>query len=279
MRTTYVTPDAYAREALRLAKETKAVGELRPLCFWEVMRKNRGLVESISPYGPSDDGLERKNPVVVALGDSVTAGHFEFCGDPEELFAKADAGLLAEDEAVDVTDARECYLERFRQKLIDKYEHTSVSTINAGIAGDTIYGMQNRLYRDVIRYQPDLVLLNGSLNWGVECGELEAYERTLTQVIRGVKAETKADLVLMTPNMDWPSPLVHATVPLIDRVHVIREVAKREQVCLADTYLVWERYRDEGYPVEALLANGVNHPSVTGHEMYALVLMQLMEEG
>lgn len=141
MRTKFVTPQNYAREALRLAKETRAVGELRPLHFWEVMRKNRGLVESISPYGPSGDGLERKNPVIVALGDSVTAGHFEFCGDPVEQFAKADAGLLSEEDAVDVTDARECYLEKFRQKLIDKYEHTSVSVINAGIAGDTIYGM------------------------------------------------------------------------------------------------------------------------------------------
>ncbi|MCD7746371.1 MAG: hypothetical protein LUI13_14010 [Lachnospiraceae bacterium] len=51
----------------------------------------------------------------------------------------------------------------------------------------------------------------------------------------------------------------------------------QEEVCLADTYAVWEAYEAAGYPVKALLANGMNHPSKTGHEMYARVLMKLME--
>ena len=277
MRTLFTTPEKYAQEALRIARETKATGNERPLRFQKVMKENRGAISIFSPYGEAEDGLERKNPVIVALGDSVTAGHFEFNGNPEELFAKVDAGELGENDVVEITDARECYLEKFRTMLIDRYEQTSVSTINAGIAGDTMYGMARRVYRDVIRYQPDLVLINGSLNWGEECGDSEDYRKVLTQVVKVIKAETKADIVLMTPNMDQPGPFGNPKSSLDERVEIIRELAQNEHVCLADTYKVWKAYEKEGFPVKELLANGMNHPSITGHEMYAIVLMQLFE--
>ena len=62
------------------------------------------------------------------------------------------------------------------------------------------------MYRDVIRYQPDLVLINGSLNWGEECKDSEDYRKVLTQVVKVIKVESKAYIVLMTPNMDQPAP-------------------------------------------------------------------------
>ena len=280
MRTQFVTPEKYARAVLELVSQTEVTGTVRPERFKRVMRENRGSINLFSPYRPSDDGLERKNPVIVALGDSVTAGHFEFTGNPQELFAKVDRGEIGEDDAIEITDARECYLEKFRGLLIDRYEQTSVSTINAGIAGDNIYGMQKRVYRDVIRYQPDLVIINGSLNWGADCGSTEDYRKALTQVVKVIKKETKADIILLTPNMERLPEFLKdpaSTSTLDERVQVIREVAEAENVCLADTYKVWKAYEAAGYPVEMLLANGTNHPSTAGHELYARVLMKLME--
>lgn len=278
MKTGFVTPQKYAEAALRIVDRTEATGIIRPERFIQVMRENRGLINAFNSYGPSGDGLERKNPVIVALGDSVTAGHFEFTGDPEEFFARADRGELKENEAIEITDARECYLEKFRYMLIDKYEQTSVSVINAGIAGDTMYGMKNRVYRDVIRYQPDLVIINGSLNWNEECGNTEAYKRVLTEVVKLIKKETKADIIMMTPNMAIQMEFTSNSQSSLDeRVEVIRELEKTEGVCLADTYKIWKTYEAEGYPIEVLLANGFNHPSVTGHEIFARVLMQLMD--
>ncbi|MCD7884286.1 MAG: GDSL-type esterase/lipase family protein [Lachnospiraceae bacterium] len=277
MKTNYETPEEYAKKALEITDAADAVSSKRPEQFKKVMRENRGALSVFGPFGPAADGLERKNPVIVALGDSVTAGHFEFAGDPQTLYDKVNRGEFGEQDALEITDARECYLERFRAHLIDKYEQTSVSTVNSGIAGDTMYGMQKRLYRDVIRYQPDLVLINGSLNWGKECGNTEAYKKLLREVVSAVKNDTKADIVLMTPNMDIPYINTDTDCTLWDRVQVIRELAVLEDVCLADTYAVWEAYKAAGYPVKALLANGMNHPSKTGHEMYARVLMKLMD--
>ncbi|MCC8103774.1 MAG: GDSL-type esterase/lipase family protein [Clostridiales bacterium] len=277
MKTNFETPEKYAKKALEITDAADVVSSKRPEHFKKVMRENRGALSVFGPYGPAADGMERKNPIIVALGDSVTAGHFEYADDPQKLFIKVDRGEICEHDVIEITDARECYLERFRSHLIDKYEQTSVSTINSGIAGDTMYGMQKRLYRDVIRYQPDLVLINGSLNWGKECGDTETYKKLLREVVNTVKNDTKADIVLMTPNMAISPFELDTACTLQDRIQVIRELAVLEEVCLADTYAVWEIYETAGYPVEALLANGMNHPSKTGHEMYARVLMKLME--
>lgn len=276
MKTRFVTPARYADVFLQIAKETVTSGGVRPERFKKIMRENRGIVQFFSPFEPSEDNLERKNPVIIALGDSVTAGHFEFTGDPAELFAKAAAGRLGEEDAIEITDVRECYLEKFREKLIDYYEQTSVSTINCGIAGDTMYGMEKRLERDVIRYQPDLLIINGALNWGKECGTTEDYKKVLESVLDRILETTEADIILLTPNMEITDLLTASFSSLEERVEIIRAMAVEKKVCLADAYAVWKEYETAGYPIKALLANGVNHPSVTGHEAYAEILMKLI---
>lgn len=281
MKTAFVTPEKYAKEALRLSKEVDATGGKKLKSFAKVMRENRGSLARFNYYGETGDGMERKNPLIVALGDSVTAGHFEFAGNFIENFKKVDEGTLTADDYIEITDARVCYLEQFRGKLIDKFEQTSVSTINSGIAGDVLWGMQKRLYRDVIRYQPDLILLNGCLNWPAECGGNQEYEKVLKEIVTCMKTETQAEIVLMTPNMDYvPEEMKAFSNPnstVADRVDIIRRVAHEMDVFLADTYKVWEAYVAQGNPLLELLANGSNHPSVTGHEMYANVLMQLFD--
>lgn len=277
MRTMYRTKPEYAEAFLRIVDETDTCGEMRPEHFKKVMRENQGGINAFSPYGMPEDGLERRNPVIAALGDSVTAGHFEPCGNLEEIISIIESGGMPDLSMGEVTDARECYLEKFRALLIDHFEQTSVSTINSGIAGDTMYGMEKRVYRDVVRYQPDLVIINGSLNWGPECGDSAAYDAVLRRVLAVVQNETKADIILMTPNMEkMPDILKNPKSPLIERVEIIRALAEEKRCCLADTYLAWEKFEEAGYPAVELLANRGNHPSVTGHEGFAKALMKLV---
>ena len=251
-------------------------------------------------FGLTDEqGLERKNPLIVALGDSVTAGHFESLMTPERsaLFTaamnKLKAGAPPEEAFAELTrtyggapievfDARESYIEKFRELLIDKYEQTSVSVINSGIAGDVLPSMAARAERDVIRYDPDLILVNGSLNWNDETmGDAQAYKAILKALVRRFKAETQADIILLTPNGDLPNTMFSApgqgaaNPTTAQRAAVIREVAREEQVCLADVRAVWDAAREAGCPWEELLANRINHPSVEGHLVYAKVLMKL----
>lgn len=199
------------------------------------------------------------------------------------IFQAMASGDLTNAAPLEISDARESYVEKFKNMLIDKYELTTPTVINAGIAGDMLPSMSKRLERDVIRYQPDLVIINGSLNWSEEIGDALTYKMILKEMICRIKAETQADIVLLTPNGDLPNtmfaalgqPVVEPTT--IERVRVIRELAAEEKVCLADNYLVWEEAKKQGIPWKELLANGINHPSVEGHEVYAKVLMQLLQ--
>ncbi len=285
MKTNFV-PDA---QSLRILKECLNgqtwVSQKRPERFMEMMRLHTGLIGSMSGRGMDRDGLELKNPLVVALGDSVTAGHFESLipqedSDKPAFFAYVEECHRSGEPAVfDVTDARVCYLEKFRLRLIDRFEKTSVSVLNSGIAGDNLLQMALRAQRDVIRYQPDLVLINGSLNWSEALGTGETYRRTLTDLVRRIKAETEAEIILMTANGDLPGVDRYGNrlekTWTAELAGVIREVAAAEDTCLADAHALWTKAKEEGADWAALLANGVNHPCAEGHDVYADLLMQL----
>ena len=299
MKTTYRIKQPYCDLFLQCVRETPCQSPARPERFLRKMAMNQGILGVLSGFGLDSQGLERKNPVIVALGDSVTAGHFERLpsqGDPaqvmeattrrmelterlgaqgvEEAFAKGELPALP---PVEIADARESYLEKFRELLLDQFELTSVSTINAGIAGDHLLSMIARADRDVVRYQPDLVLINGVLNWGLNLGTTAQYKEYLRGLVRKLQQETEADIVLMTPNGDLPNPPPPQGEGTPDRVEAVRQVAWEEGVCLADTYAVWERARELGCPWEELLCNGVNHPSAEGHLVYAITLMKLCQ--
>lgn len=289
MRTLFRAEEKYAEILRRCAREYACDSPARPVHFMKVMEHNRGCISRMLGGKKDPEGLEWKNPVIVVLGDSVTAGHFESLlpEDREELqklMVEADELMLRGEmlPPIEVTDARECYPERFRSMLIDKYEQTSVSVINSGIAGDTLKGMNDRLERDVLRYQPDLVIINGALNWDDALGSTADYKKLLSFMVQRIKDNTHADIILLTPNGDLPNILfgddAAKDTGTAKRAEAIRETAAELGVCLTDVYRIWETAREQGCPWEKLLANGVNHPGVEGHEVYAAVLMKLLEE-
>ncbi|MDY8025493.1 GDSL-type esterase/lipase family protein [Paenibacillus polymyxa] len=274
MRTQFEMDEEIKTRFLAFAMNKAPAHSLKPERFMNKMLMNKGTLGAFSPDGLDEKGLERRNPVIAVLGDSVTAGHFEWTIDPAELFKGIGEGPSG---PLEITDAREVYHERFRLKLIDKYEETSVSVINAGIAGDDISGMERRLSRDIINCQPDLVLINGSLNWPADISLLSVFEETLRRMVKRIQAETEADIILMTPNAEGPSLFNPNGSTLRERVEIIRRVAAEEGTCLSDTYAVWADFLEMGYDVTQLLANKINHPSKAGHEVYAIELMKLFE--
>ena len=294
MKSSFVTEERYSERIFALVDSTDCVSAHRPERFKKIMFENRGDAAAFSDFPLPEDGLERRNPLIVALGDSVTAGHFEFVADPATAFGKAHPGPLAAADLqayfksfegtgqapkrlTEIVDPRAAFPDRFREKLIDRYGFTAVSVVNAGIAGDTALGMERRLSRDVIRCQPDLILINASLNWFESCGSTAEYERALGSIVARCRQETEADIILMTPNADRSFHFVNPLSTLESRVEVIRETAAAQDVCLADAYKVWTAYAEEGNPVEKLLANGANHPSTAGQEVFARVLMKLFD--
>lgn len=270
MRSNYEMSVEQQGRILKIARETPCTNDLRPEKFIQLLKTNTGLIGVLTRSGLDEHGLERKNPVIVALGDSVTAGHFENLF-PMDDWAKV-GEMVAQGLPLEIVDLVNVYHEQFRLLLAEKYGVTSVSVINAGIAGDNIIGMFKRVYRDVIRYQPDLVIINGSLNWGEFLGTLDDFNRDLTGVVQAIKANTEADIILLTPN---PIAELNANEQLAARVECIRNLAQQEHVSLVDVFKLWRRFTTDLSEAADCLANHMNHPTAVGHQVYALALMQL----
>ena len=108
MKTQIETP--LAKEFITYALEHDGCVFGEPEHFLKVMKHNTGFVGGLTKYGQDRAGLERRNPLIVALGDSVTAGHFEMLvRDPADFPAFIKAG-----KAVEAVDERESYPQRFR---------------------------------------------------------------------------------------------------------------------------------------------------------------------
>ena len=217
--------------------------------------------QRIADYQSSKD----TSPLLIcAFGDSVTQGWMENEKlDPANVYHALVAGDLRA-----------------------AHPHLIVNTLNAGIGGQTMAGSLDRLERDVIRHQPDLVLIGFGLNdssMGLE--GVEAFKRDLRAGVERIARETQAAVVLLTPNQMCyeesdriPGAWHHVFEALRERQvsgvlaaydNAIREVGAETGALVADVYAEWERRRTAGKNTDAMLANGLNHPTREGHRLAA----------
>ncbi len=272
MITRFEMPADKQARLLQIAAETPCTNGIKPERFMRLMQTNNALVAPLHLYGLDEHGLERRNPIIVAFGDSVTAGQFEALFDATDLdtmLEKIKDGL-----PLQIADLAAVYHEQFRMLLAEKYGHTAVSVINAGIGGDNILSMHRRVYRDVIQHRPDLVIIAGTLNWSDELGTPDDFGAALRHIVQAVKANTEADIILLTPN---PISDLLPDNSLDARVQMVRDIAGEEGVSLVDAYKLWGIFTTDRAELRECLANHINHPTAAGHRVYALALMQLFE--
>lgn len=211
--------------------------------------------------------------VIVAYGDSVTEGWGYDSLMGEEVFHAQLVRLLRATRPLAV-----------------------MSVINAGAGGESASDALRRLDRDVLRRSPDLVLVEFGLNDAAGGGleGLDRFTEAMRTIVGRIRNETKADVVLMTPNMmptresdSIPEQYRHL-LPAFLRFQSggvlaayaqrIREIAAAEGVAVADVYAEWERLAARGEDVTAMLANGLNHPDARGHRLAADLLLAAIQQ-
>ncbi|MDR1281151.1 MAG: SGNH/GDSL hydrolase family protein [Opitutaceae bacterium] len=208
--------------------------------------------------------------LTVAFGDSVTQGAMEY-------------GRLAPDAV---------YHRLLQTRLEQHYPTTTFSTLNAGVGGSNAPQALARLDRDVIRHQPDLVLIAFGLNdspGGPE--KLAGFEAALTQTLATIREKTEADAILLTPpfmatrrnparihprHLDFADSILRAQCDgaLALYAEKIRDIARNTHTPCADIHAAWTRLRDTGADTDDWLANGLNHPDIRGHRLAADLLFQ-----
>lgn len=210
--------------------------------------------------------------LIVAFGDSVSQGYTR-------------AGTL---------EAATVYHQQLKEQLERHYPRCTFSVINAGAAGQTATDSLARLERDVIRHQPDLVILGFGLNDAVIADDTLEFKQSLGNIIWRVQTETEADLVLLSPNfmVTADNPHIdpterHYLAAFLEVYHKgslyrvaqsIRDLARDLELPLADVYAWWQVLEAEGRDTNSLLANGLNHPGIEGHRLCAELIFRLITE-
>ena len=226
----------------------------KPERFIEILHTHKGIIDFL--HIDDEDNMELRNPLIVVIGDSVSGGHFE---------------MLDSEHMLSAQDLEDSYVDKFRYLLHDKYPMTTPSIINSGIAGDNIHGMNKRLDRDVISHQPDLVIINATLNWSINRGTLENYASELESTIMRILQGTQAEIILMTPNM---AIATEKDPNFCKRAEVVRNLAQKYDLPLADVYKMWEDVLLKEEDLPDLLSNQENHPTPLGHTYMARAIMQ-----
>ena len=204
-------------------------------------------------------GLTEHGPInVVIFGDSVSHG--------------AVNGYI---------DYESVYWNRLKKKLNDFRDYIPVNMINASIGGTTATQSLARLENQVLKHEPDLVIVCFGLN-DVN-GSLEDYTASLASIFRACK-ESGADVIFMTPNMlntsvaeDTPREHYEYAIKTAEMQNNGRmdtfmaaavATAEKEGVTVSDCYAKWKALSDT-QDVTYLLANRINHPDPEMHELFA----------
>lgn len=214
--------------------------------------------------------------IIVAFGDSVTMG------------ATLNGQMIPDD----------VYHQRLKKMLEKRYPAIQFSIINSGIGGDDIHAGIKRMDRDVIRYQPDLVLVAFGLNdAGGNPDGADVFQQKLSNVVQQIKEQTQADIILLTPNfmntraeitgpdLEWQKQFAELSSrfsriqqqnKLAGYATAIRQTGSAYQVPVADVYQAWEQLEKSGTDIMDLLANRLNHPIASAHQITAEAIFQVI---
>ncbi|MDF2715412.1 MAG: hypothetical protein K0R28_2337 [Paenibacillus sp.] len=204
-------------------------------------------------------------PVIyVAMGDSVTQGCME-------------AGVIEHEQV---------YHQLLKRRIEQRYPTTILSVINAGVSGDSAFRSKARWHRDMIGFQPDLVTIGFGAN-DVHKGMdgLEPYMSAIHELVQRIRAETEADILLLTPGMMMkadnakiadvhrhlvPKFLeVYQSGTLPAYVQALKNYAIAQKVPCLDVYAMWEQMESDGVDIHSHLVNGINHPDIGVHKQIA----------
>jgi lysophospholipase L1-like esterase len=158
-----------------------------------------------------------------------------------------------------------------KQELLRLRPSARIELVNSGRNMDTIPGNIARLYDDVLRHKPDLVVWQLGSNDAMWRGIADNAKESVSEAVKRLKA-ANADVVLLD--------LQYAPLVLISARHsrmekLIAEVAREQNVGLFPRFLLMKRAIDAG--VKGLVWWDGLHHSAEGHKCVGIALAQMID--
>ena len=205
------------------------------------------------------EGLEKYGPInIVIFGDSVSHG--------------AVNGYI---------DYENVYWNLLKRKLNALRDYIPVNMINASVGGTCAKRSLPRLESQVLRHEPDLIIVSFGLN-DVN-GELEEYLEALREIFKKC-IDSESDVIFMTPNMlntrvadDTPKEYLRYAAKtavmqnegrMDEYIYAAAALANELGVTVCDCYSRWKEIA-KTQDVTMLLANRINHPTSEMHRLFA----------
>lgn len=167
------------------------------------------------------------------------------------------------------------YPEVMARELAALRPTAQVEMVNSGQIGDTIGGTIGRFQRDVLAYEPDLVIWQLGTNdvaWG---GHAAGLKEEIINGVRILKA-SGADVVLM--DLQYAPMVLHSSEhPIIQAM--IAEAAREERVGLFSRFALMRRSIDAGLPPGALVSWDGLHNSADGYDCIGRALARAVSAG
>ena len=205
-------------------------------------RLRRQQVPELAPAGAQ---------TIVAVGDSITKGDWD-------------------------TRVAGGWVTRLGGKLRRAYPHVTFVVRNSGVDGDTTAGVLARLSRDVLSYQPGLVLVSIGTNdfdYGVSPSSFSAQLRTLVGQLRATAHTPIVVLVSMLPIAGQTPARLLAERRYND---IIRLTAMATGVGYLDLFDPWLAL---GTSYLHTLRHDTEHPNPIGYELLASMTAAFLEAG
>lgn len=195
------------------------------------------------PAAPQTEArLRSGEPVkIVCFGDSVTGVYYH-------------------------TGGRRAYTDLLGLALGRAFPQAQISSINAGISGNTTADALARIDRDVLAHQPALVTVMFGLN-DMTRVPLAQYRANLETIIDKCRA-AGAEVLLATPN-NVIDTAGRPTKRLEQYCAAMREVARAKHAGLCDCYAELEQLRQRDISGWRLLMSDEIHPNMDGHKRIA----------
>ncbi len=164
------------------------------------------------------------------------------------------------------------FVDAFVARLRKEYPNAKIEFFNAGVSGSNTVGRLPGLEKDVLRKQPDLVVIEFVNDMGFSPGVIrENYTRAI-EGVRGIGAEP----IIITPHFTMPQWMKLKDLWGEDRrpaCLALHQIAAEKKVALADASRAWQDLCRQGIPYTSLLYNRINHPDDRGHTIFVDELM------
>ena len=164
------------------------------------------------------------------------------------------------------------YLCSLREMISDKYPGAKINLINGGSPGDTAKGGVYRVWQDVIRHNPDLVIIQFGLNDLYSGFGTEEFYQNLARIVKDIKEKTESEIILVTSTTVEDKEQNKIIYTFYDQIVAC---GKEFKVPVVKVHEYWEKRIAMGSSFPFLVQNDGIHPNEAGHLIMAEAIMEL----